>query len=146
MLYTELPGNVWLERRVDERGVPVVITVAVRLAAELHVRGVDLDGLPGVPVLVLPLLGLELAHDGHLSTLAQVLAAQLGGLPPSRDAVPLRPLLAVTVLVGVVLVGSDAEVRHRDSRAGLPELRVRTEVAAQNHYVVQRLHVLLSIV
>src|SRR5207248_9858409 len=64
-----------------------------------------------------------------------VLAAQLSGLAPDHDAVPLGPLLLLTLLVGPVLVGGDGEVRHRLSARGVPDLRILAQVADQDDLV-----------
>src|SRR3712207_9165430 len=63
-------------------------------AEEEELLGVDLGGVPLVPLAVGPLPRLQAALDVDLLPLLQVLAGPLAERAPGDDAVPLGPLLA----------------------------------------------------
>src|SRR5438132_12091305 len=82
---------------------------ALARAEHLHLVGDDLRHVLVLPVLVLPLARLQAALDVDLAALLQVLAGDLGELAEERDAVPLRLLLRLAVLVLPLLSGRDRD-------------------------------------
>src|SRR5260370_21018800 len=74
------------------------------------------------------------AHN--LATLLQVFLAALRSLAENHDVVPVDPLLALALFVGVGLVGCDRKARHRlPARRQMPQFRILAEMADQ-HYSI----------
>src|SRR5437660_415849 len=95
-----------------------------------HLGGVLLGAF-----LVGPLPRLQPALDIDLPALGQVLAAQLCGLAPDHDAVPLGAFLLLALLVGPVLVGGDGEVGHRLSAGRVSDFGILAQIAYQDDLV-----------
>src|SRR5690606_24672892 len=95
-------------------------TAAAGRAVEHRQRAIeaaqhDLGRITVLPVLVLPLAGLELALDVDLAALAQVVLGDVDQpFGEDRAAVPLGPLLPLAgVAVLPLLAGRDAQVAYR---------------------------------
>src|SRR5437660_6996891 len=95
-----------------------------------HLGGVLLGAF-----LVGPLPRLQPALDIDLPALGQVLAAQLCGLAPDHDAVPLGAFLLLALLVGPVLVGGDGEVGYRLSAGRVSDFGILAQIAYQDDLV-----------
>src|SRR5882672_12253433 len=97
-------------------------------AEHLHVLRDDLGGVTLLPLLILPLPGLDATFDVDLAALGEVLAADLGELAEADHAVPLGGFLLRSALVRPALGGGHAQVRDRLPALGESHLRVRAEV------------------
>src|SRR5438093_573861 len=84
----------------------------------LHALRDDLGGEALLSLLVLPLPGLDPALDVHLPPLGEVLADDLGLLPPHHHSMPLGGLLLLAVLVSPALGGGNAQVGDRRTALG----------------------------
>src|SRR5690606_11420053 len=104
-------------------------------AEHLHLARLDLGGVAGLTLLVLPLPRLERPLDVDLPALLEVLRADLGEAVPRDHAVPLRLLDEVAVAVLVGLVRGDVEVAHGRAAAGVAQLGVGAEVADEDDLV-----------
>src|SRR6185295_3703178 len=104
-------------------------------AEHLDVLRHDLGGVALLPLLVLPLTRADAAFDIHLTAFREVLADDLGLLAPHHHPMPLGGFLLLAVLVGPLLGGGNAEVRDRLLALREAQLRVRTQIADQDHLV-----------
>src|SRR5262245_40192706 len=109
--------------------------LAATTAQHLGVLRHDLGRIALLPLLILPLTGADAALDVDLAALGEVLADDLGLPSPHHHAVPLGGFLLLAALVGPLLGGGDAEVRDRLLALRVAQLRVRAEVADQDHFV-----------
>src|SRR6266850_6108190 len=117
-------------------GRPRLLGRTIAAAAQhLDVLRDDLGREALLPGLVLPLPGANPAFDEDLPALREVLADDLGLLPPHHDPVPLRGFLLLPALVGPALRGRDAQVRHGLPALGEAHLGVRAQIADQDHLV-----------
>src|SRR5690606_26793208 len=120
-------------RAVVGEGVPAAGVAGP--AEHLHLARLDLGGVAGLTLLVLPLPRLERPLDIDLPALLEVLRADLGEAVPRDHAVPLRLLDEVAVAVLVGLVRGDVEVAHGRAAAGVAQLGVGAEVADEDDLV-----------
>src|SRR2546423_89787 len=114
------------------RETAAVLAAAVAGAQELDRVGNDIDRLPLVPLLVLPLAPVEAAVDGHRTALREVLGAVLALRAPDRDVEVVGLLDPVARRVLAARVGSDPEAA--DGRAALrrAQLGIAREVARED--------------
>src|SRR5688572_11353563 len=112
-------------------------------AQHLHSIGHDLGGVLVVAVLVLPLARLQPPLDVDLRALLEIFARDLGQPPEEGDAVPLRLLLLLALLVLPRVRGRDRDVRDRRAVGHVAGLGIAPEVADEDH-LVHRCHVVSS--
>src|SRR6185312_11292972 len=110
----------------------------VRIEALQH----DLGRVAVVAVLVLPFARLQRALEINLGALLQVLLSDLGkALAEDHHAMPFRLLAPLAGrLVAPVLRGGDAQIDDRAAVLGAADLRIRAEIADQNHFVDAACH------
>ena len=113
-------------------GRPVGVALAVE---EIDALRLDFGHVAILPLLVLPLAGLEAAFHENEAAFGQILGAVFRRLLEHDDAVPFRAVHAVAVAVGVGFVRGHVE--RADGRAGLGvfEFRVAPEPSDDHDFI-----------
>src|SRR3954454_9022643 len=135
-------GDVALWRREATATLTAATTVAVATAAgtvagaeELDAVGHDLDALPFVAALVLPLAPVEARFDRHRAPLRQVVDAVLAMRPPDGDVEVVGLVDPVTALVFAAAVDRDPKLAYGGSTAEMTQLRIPGQVPGDDHHV-----------
>src|SRR5690606_17500271 len=145
-------GRLMIHRRRTAHltaGAPTAASSVARLRTALaattqhhHVLGDDLGHVSLIALLILPVARLQAAFDVHLTSLAQVLVADLGQPSPRDHPMPLGPLLALASIASAeLLIGGEPAIDDGRSAGREPHLRGRSEVTDQ-HHLVEAPHVL----
>src|SRR5262245_26646529 len=115
---------------------------------ELRVEALqhDLGGVAVLAVLVLPFAGLQRAFEVNLRAFLEVLLDDLAEpLVEDHHPVPLGLLAPLPGrLVAPGLAGGDAQIGDRPAILGAPDLRIRPQIADQDHLVDRTRHDTLS--
>src|SRR4051795_8259886 len=122
--------NVGLRR--ETAAVATVLAAAVAGAQELDRVGNDIDRLPLVALLVLPLAPVETPVDRDRAALREVLRAVLALGAPDRDVEVVRLLAPVARGVLAPRVGRDPQAADGGSALGAAQLGIAREVARED--------------
>src|SRR3954454_3154086 len=135
-------GDVALWRREATATVTAATTVAVATAAgtvagseELDGVGDDLDALPFVAALVLPLAPVEPAFDRHRTAFGEVVRGVLTLRPPDGDVEVVGLVDPVAALVFAAAVDRDPKLAHGGDAAEMTQLRIPGQVPGDDHHV-----------
>src|SRR5262245_55001790 len=154
-----------LAARTNRHGLPRLRTGGAEIAArrlgaevatatdlvehlELRIEALQhhLGRVAVLPVLVLPLPGLQRALKVHLRALLEVLLDNIAeALVEDHHAVPLglfAPLASRLVAPG--FAGGNAQIGDRPAVLGAADLRIRAQIADEDHLVDRTRHVSLS--
>jgi len=112
-----------------------VLAVSIAVSEKLELPYPDLDRAPVVPFLVLPFTGNELTAHAYLGALVEVLAGDLRSAAESACTKPVGTLLLLTALIPEVLVYGNVQVRYGQSRLGVPDFRIGSEVPCNGYDV-----------
>jgi hypothetical protein len=100
-----------------------------------HIEGLYLSRVPGISVLILPLIRLEFAFEIDLRTLAQVLLTDLSEAVPGHHVVPLGLLDFIAVLIGVGFVCGEGHITDGRATVRVSKLRLVSEIANEDDFV-----------
>src|SRR3954454_6813168 len=131
-------GNVALWRREAATATTVAVATAagtVAGAEELDAVGDDLDALPFVAALVLPLAPVEPAFDRHRAAFREVVRAVLTLRPPDGDVEVVGLVDPVAALVFAAAVDRDPKLAHGGAAAEMTQLRIPGQVPGDDHHV-----------